>query len=272
MHARSRRVAFLLPLAALLAAPAALAAQDTDSEEWLDRCRRNHHGDRRETHCEVRETRLGARETVRVDGRENGGAVIRAWDGRDVLVRARIQSSAPTVAEARRMAQEIRVSTGEEIHATGPETGRRSHWSVSYEIFVPRRTNLEVEAVNGSIAVRNVTGRMSLRTHNGPLSLDGVGGDVRGRTDNGPLSVTLAGSRWEGGELDVETSNGPVNLSIPEGYSASLTTGTVNGPMNIDIPVTVQGRFPRRFTTELGRGGAPVRVVTTNGPVNVRRR
>jgi hypothetical protein len=35
--------------------------------------------------------------------------------------------------------------------------------------------------------------------------------------------------------------------------------------------VTVQGRFPRQFTTQLGAGGAPVRAVTTNGPVVVRR-
>ena len=65
--------------------------------------------------------------------------------------------------------------------------------------------------------------------------------------------------------------NGPVTLTVPSGYAATLTTGTVNGPMDIDIPITVQGRFPRQFTTDLGGGGAPIRVVTTNGPVRVSR-
>jgi len=125
---------------------------------------------------------------------------------------------------------------------------------------------------NGPVSVRGVSGEMELRAHNGPMSLNAVSGDVHARTDNGPLHVSLTGSRWSGEGLDAETTNGPVTLLVPSGYNASLTTGTVNGPMQVDFPVTVQGRFPRRFTTELGRGGPPVRVVTTNGPITVRRR
>jgi hypothetical protein len=83
--------------------------------------------------------------------------------------------------------------------------------------------------------------------------------------------VRLAGTRWSGEGLDAATTNGPVTLSVPGGYAATLTTGTINGPMNVDFPVTVRGRFPRQFTTELSGGGAPIRVVTTNGPVVVRR-
>jgi DUF4097 and DUF4098 domain-containing protein YvlB len=112
---------------------------------------------------------------------------------------------------------------------------------------------------------------MELSVTNGPLSLTDLAGDVHARATNGPLAVRLSGSRWDGQGLDAETTNGPVTLSIPAGYNASLTTGTVNGPMNIDIPVTVQGRFPRQFTTQLGTGGAPIRAVTTNGPIVVRR-
>ena len=131
---------------------------------------------------------------------------------------------------------------------------------------------LDLRTSNGPIAVNGVTGEIRLEAHNGPIALRGVGGSVHGRADNGPITVALEGDRWNGEGLDVETRNGPVTLTIPEGYNARLETGTVNGPMNIDIPVTVQGRFPRQFTTDLGRGGAPVRVVTTNGPVTVRRR
>src|SRR6185436_18707674 len=111
-----------------------------------------------------------------------------------------------------------------------------------------------------------------LRAHNGPLALRELGGDVHARADNGPLAVVLGGSGWSGDGLDAETTNGPVTLTVPAGYRATLTTGTVNGPMNIDIPLTMQGRFPRQFTTELGGGGTRVRAVTTNGPVTVHRR
>lgn len=271
MQIRIARAA--LPLAAALSL-FALPAPAQEDGDWVSRCYRSNRDNRnndREVFCEERETRLGSRDELRVDGRQNGGVSVRAWDGRDILVRARIQTYAETRDEARELARQVRVSTGGEIHAEGPEPGRRRHWSVSYEIFVPRRIDLEVETNNGPVSVTGVTGEMQLRAQNGPMSLRNVGGDVHARTTNGPLRVTLEGSRWNGEGLDAETTNGPVDLTIPSGYSAELETGTVNGPMNIEFPVTVQGRLNRRINTTLGRGGPPIRVITTNGPVTVRR-
>ncbi|HEX2204735.1 MAG TPA: DUF4097 family beta strand repeat-containing protein [Longimicrobium sp.] len=268
---RGSRRSFAAALALSLAAVPAHAQERGD--DWVERCRRWNRSDGRQVHCEVRETRLRADGSLSVDGRQNGGVSVRAWDGADVLVRAQIQTQAPSAAEAREIAREITVRTGgETVAAQGPEVGRRQSWSVSYEVFVPRRTNLQLRTNNGPISVNGVAGEMDLQAHNGPLTLREVAGDVRGRTTNGPVTVTLAGSSWSGAGLDVETTNGPVTLAIPEGYSAHLETGTVNGPMSIDFPVTVQGRVTRRISTDLGRGGAPIRVLTTNGPVTVRER
>jgi DUF4097 and DUF4098 domain-containing protein YvlB len=270
----SRLLLAALPLAAaiaLLPRPAAAQDDDDNDDDWVAHCQRWNGDGGRENVCEQRETHIAAPSLLSVDGRENGGVSVRAWDGSDVLVRQRIQAWAPSRDDARRMAQGVRVHTaGGEIYAEGPEASRREGYSVSYVIFVPRRMDLRLTTNNGPVAVNGVTGRMEIRAHNGPLALSELGGDVHARADNGPLAVRLGGSRWSGAGLDAATTNGPVTLSIPRGYSATLTTGTVNGPMNLDIPLTVQGRFPRQFTTELGGGGAPVRAVTTNGPVVVR--
>ncbi len=139
---------------------------------------------------------------------------------------------------------------------------------------MPRRGDVTAETVNGPVSAEDLAGRLDLRAVNGPVTLSGVAGDVHAHATNGPLTVDLAGTRWEGTGLDAETQNGPVTLSIPDGYSAELETGTVNGPMQIDFPITLQGRIGRmsRIRTTLGSGGSPVRVVTTNGPLNVRRR
>jgi len=270
-------LAAALPLAAALALlprPAAAQDRDDDGGDWVARCERWNSGGRdHQNFCEQRETRIAAPSLLSVDGRENGGVSVKAWDGSDVLVRQRIQAWAPTRDEARSVASAVRVRTsGGEISADGPDGDRRRGYSVSYEIFVPRRMDLRLVTNNGPVSVNGVTGRMEIRAHNGPLALRDLAGDVHARADNGPLAVVLGGSAWSGGGLDAETTNGPVTLSVPDGYRATLTTGTVNGPMNIDIPVTVQGRFPRQFTTQLGGGGSPVRAVTTNGPVVVRRR
>ncbi|HYH81526.1 MAG TPA: hypothetical protein VEX86_17105 [Longimicrobium sp.] len=272
---RTSRVLITLPLLAAVALlPRPAAAQDNDRDaDWVSRCQRWNGNNDREQFCEERVTRIAAPRLLSVDGRENGGVAVHAWDGDGVEVRQRIQAWAPSREEARQVAQQVRVHTaGGTIYADGPDNERRRGFAVSYVIMVPRRTDLRVETRNGPVGVTGVTGRMELSAVNGPLALRDLGGQVHARAENGPLSVQLTGSRWSGQGLDAETTNGPVTLSVPSGYAATLTTGTVNGPMNVDFPVTVRGRFPRQFTTELSGGGAPIRVVTTNGPVMVRRR
>jgi DUF4097 and DUF4098 domain-containing protein YvlB len=269
-----RPLLIALPLLAAVALPRPAAAQDEDRDEgnWVTRCQSWNRDSRRVNFCEERVVRMAAPRKLSVDGRENGGVSVRGWDGADVQVRQRIQAWAESDAAARQVAQAVRVHTaGGEIYADGPDNSRGSGFAVSYVVYVPRNLDLRVETRNGPVSVKGVSGEMELSAQNGPISLDRVGGDVRARAQNGPLTVRLAGTRWSGEGLDAETTNGPVTLSVPRDYSATLTTGTVNGPMNIGIPVTVQGRFPRQFTTQLGSGGAPIRIVTTNGPVQVQR-
>ena len=266
------RLGLIAPLAALALAGSTLSAQ-RDAENWLDRCREDSRRSDRAKYCEVRE--LGMRADDRpltVDAGQNGGVAVRAWDRDSIHVSARVQAQGDDEDEARDVARQIRIEVSRgTIRSDGPSMRRGTSWAVSYEIFVPRRTDLRVDTHNGPIAVQEVSGRMELTAVNGPLALDAVSGDVRARTTNGPLRVTLEGRRWEGTGLDAETTNGPVVLSIPRSYSAHLETGTVNGPMSIDFPITVQGRLRNRLSVDIGSGGAPVRVVTTNGPVTVRR-
>lgn len=270
----------LLVLAGLAATPGSAQRDDRDDEDWLQDCRRDDYGwrrhDRRYRYCEMRETGIHAPGgTLRVDPGRNGGVNIRAWDRDSIDIVVKIQVNAGSPDDAERLARDIRiVTTGGAIRAEGPARLDDEGWSVSFDIQAPRRSDLDLATENGPLSVRGVTGTMSLSAHNGPVALHGVAGDVHARVHNGPLTVYLAGNRWEGTGLDAETVNGPVVLAIPENYSARLETGTVNGPMSVDFPmtVTIQGRLNHRLNTTLGSGGAPVRVVTTNGPLVIRRR
>jgi hypothetical protein len=269
------RFATFLALAALALPGAALPAQDSD-QDWLDDCRRDSWRETRAKFCEIRETGLKATaRTLTVDPGMNGGVAIIGWDRDSIAVTARIQVNARSEDEAEAVARDIRIeAAGALVRAVGPDPGgRHEGWSVSFVVRVPRRTDLSLATENGPLSVRDVAGRMVLSTQNGPLALVGVGGDVRARAQNGPLHVKLAGARWEGAGLDAETMNGPADLRIPEGYNAKIEFGTVNGPMNVGFPLTVtlNGRVTDRISTTLGAGGALIRVVTTNGPMTVRR-
>ncbi len=235
-------------------------------------CNDRWQSDDRANHCEIKEFPVAATGRLSVNGGVNGGATIKGWSRGDVLVRAKIQTQAQTDAEARALAGQIRIFTsGSEVRAEGPEVRRGSGWGVSYEIFVPRQTDLSVKTHNGGIRIADVRGRIEFDALNGGVALARLAGSVHGRTTNGGLKIDLAGSQWEGEGLDASTTNGGVTMNVPAAYSARLETGTVNGGMKIDFPVTVQGEIGRRLSVTLGAGGALVRAVTTNGGVTIRR-
>lgn len=236
-------------------------------------CRDNWTNDKLVNHCEIKEQTLAATDDViSVDGRVNGGIGVQGWDRNEILMRTRIQTAGPSEAEANDLAKQIRIETaGSKIFASGPSNRTDHWWSVSYELFVPRHSNLSLKTNNGGISITDVNGRLEFSALNGGVNLKGIGGSVKGGTTNGGLNVELSGDRWDGEALDVSTTNGGVSMSIPENYSAHLETGTVNGRLHIDFPVTVQGDITRELAVNLGSGGATIRAMTTNGGVRIRR-
>ena len=227
---------------------------------------------------ELRETTIPASGSVTVDGRQNGGIHVIGEERSDVLVRSCIQTWAKTDEEAKSLASSIKIETGGTIKAD--DASETNHWSVSYEVHVPRSTNLDLTAHNGGIAISGVDGNAEFETMNGGLSLNNVAGNFKGRTTNGGVNVSLSGGSWKGSGLDVTTTNGGVNLTLPTSYAAHVETGTVNGGFSSDIPslnVTTEdvrgdrsGHYRnRRVETNLNGGGPTIRVITTNGGVRI---
>jgi hypothetical protein len=265
----------LLPVALLLLGvwPVTVAAapqqvRTVQDDEWCE----DERNDDNERYCEVREVTLSAdRDVIAVDAAPNGGVYVEGWDRNEILVRAKVVARADSRSEAREIAGEVGLDLGGTIEADGPRTGRDEGWWVSYRVFVPHRSNLNLESTNGGITIEDVDGRIEFRTTNGGIKLSRLKGDVNGRTTNGGVRVELEGDEWDGAGLDVQTTNGSVRLSIPEGYAAHLESGTTNGSFRIDFPITVQGRIDRRITAELGGGGRTIRAYTTNGSVVISR-
>lgn len=266
---------FTLLLVAIVAVSACVSQAQKKSEATM-KCRDDDGDNRYARHCEIKEQTLPASGAITVDGKTNGGIGIKGWDRHEILVRAKVETRAPSQAEADSLAQQVRIETAAlNIHAEGPESRDNYQWHVSYEIFVPRRSDLSLKAHNGGISIVEVNGRIDFRTTNGGVSLSRVGGAVSGNTTNGGVHVELSGARWEGETLDVRTTNGGVNLVMPENYSAHLETGTTNGNVQSDfplnVPLTERGRMPKDISVDLGGGGPTIRATTTNGGVHLSR-
>jgi Putative adhesin len=258
-------------------AVAALAAslsygQMQDNRDKQMTCDNGYRGDRARN-CLITEQSFAGTGRITVDGRENGGASVKGWLRNDILVRAKVESWADNAAEASNLTSQVHVATaGGQIVASGPAGINNTGWSVSYEIFVPQTTDLNLTTHNGGVSISDVRGRITFDAVNGGVHLRRIAGDVSGRTVNGGLTVELAGNTWEGRQLEARTDNGGVTISMPEHYSAHVETETVNGSIKSDFPVTIQGNINKnRLAFNVGSGGPLIHVTTTNGGVKLKR-
>lgn len=255
---------------------AAGTAVGQDKEKIKDKsdgfCSENWSSDNKESFRELREMNVAAGGVLDVDAGKNGGIGVRGDNRSDILVRACVQAWGQTVEAAKAAVGSVRVTTAGAIRAEGPD---ESNYSVSFQILVPRNTNLQLKAHNGGISISNVEGNLQFETMNGGVHLDNVAGDVRGRTTNGGVNVALTGNTWRGSGLDVETSNGGVHLTVPQNYAANIETGTVNGGFSSDIAALnvekdERGRARNKtVNAAINGGGAPIKVTTTNGGVRI---
>lgn len=202
----------------------------------------------------------------------NGGIDVIGEDRSDVSLEARVQTWAPSDSEASGLLSQVVIDTANgDVRDHGPHSHffGREGYSIDYRLHVPRHIAAEVHTMNGGIDLTRLDGTIRFGTTNGGVNLDQLAGDVRGETVNGGLNIALAGDRWQGAGLHAETTNGGVDLRIPDHYSAHLETGTVNGGISVGFPVTVQGEIKNHLSTDLGSGGPTVHVQTVNGGVSI---
>lgn len=158
-------------------------------------------------------------------------------------------------------------------------------------IYAPNGAALSLEAKNAPIAVNSITANIEARNANGPITLRDVGGQVRAdvtngpinisgnrgeyhlKVQNGPLNVALLGSRWEDGEIEGSTQNGPIELRLPPNYQSPVRVNTSKHSPVECRAVQCQGAVrveERPSVIEFDGANPVVRLSTINGPVAVR--
>lgn len=239
---------------------------------------------------ETRTIPRGSFSTLAITAARNGGVQVEGWDGADVSVTVCKFAGADDEASARRKLDAIRVNiSGGQISADVPE----SQASVHFYVRVPANITLSLEAHNGPLGLKNVTGTVQARTVNGPLSirhcsgtitaearngpvdLADTSGKVNVSAENGPVSVRLADLQWQGEGLQASTHNGPLDLRIPTRYQSGVeVVSDGHSPFRCDVCNEANRTWDNAGMKKvrLGNAGAPivVRLSTHNGPVSVR--
>jgi hypothetical protein len=198
----------------------------------------------------------------------NGGVEVIGWDRETVEIDGAKYGPSPEAADALRI--EIGDTPGAmEIHVSRPAdfSGNRG---ARFSLKMPRKAILErVFSSNGSIVVEGASGPARLRTSNGSIRVDNFEADLEARTSNGGIELSDIGgeviaSTSNGriraehlkGSLDVTTSNSSITADLAGArLSRSLRLETSNAPVDVTLP------------TGLARSA---RVSTSNGQIVMR--
>ena len=257
-------------LAALLLAPAALAAQERQSSRDFTLSERVP-DDRwirvRNLNGSVRVSATSG-DKVEVVGTKSW----RRGDPKDVRIETR-KSSDGSILICAMWTEDAHCSESSyESHSDGWRRDRNNDVSVDFEVRVPKGVKVGMWTVNGGVSVDGATNEVLAGTVNGGVDAASSGGPVQASTVNGSVHATMGA--FDGSQdLNFSTVNGTVVAEFTGEINADIDLTTVNGSFKTDWPVTITGRIdPKHLRATLGKGGRRIRLSTVNGNVELRRR
>ncbi len=257
----------------------------------------------------------------------NGPVDVTGWDQPTVEIDGAKYGSTPEAADAVRV-DITHTATAIEIHVNRPYD-LRGNLGARFSLKMPRKAILDrVESSNGPIVVQGATGPARLRTSNGSIRVENFDGSLDAHTSNGGIDLAYIGgeavaSTTNGhiqaenlkGTLDattsnssitvnlsgarlshpvrLETSNSPVDVTLPAGFENGARISTSNAPIAIRMPAGSNARVLARTNNAsissdfevkvegvvnknildgpIGTGGPLLDLTTSNAPIRLLR-
>ncbi len=204
----------------------------------------------------------------------NGAIHVTGWDRNEVKVDAiktgqdeQSLKEAQIIVEAGADAVSIRTKYPDHCHDCHPA-------SVEYTVMVPRQAALDhLDAVNGSVAIEGVTGRVKANSVNGAITVHGAASDSELTTVNGRVEADY--DRVAGSKVALKAVNGTLALNLPANFGARIKASTLHGGIrsNFDLPVRNAEFGPgSSLDSTIGDGAVEISLTTVNGGIQLNRR
>jgi DUF4097 and DUF4098 domain-containing protein YvlB len=281
------------------AAPSVLRAQDEDDDDYRSKV----------------DTTFAFDKTGSVSlSLHEGEIIVRAWSRPQVQIRAYSEHSTIHLdASSMRVSLDLGRERGGDSHfeVTVPEGARVSAQTISGDITITgtkgsvdaqtQSGDIEVEdaadiidisSVSGDVRANTLRGSVEARAVSGDVDLADVQGDIEGNSVSGDIQIRGAVSKYvrakstsgdvmydgnidTAGRYELGSHSGEVEISIPEGTSATFTVATYNGTIDSDFPITLQPGDhglgnSKRFTFSIGHGDARVNAESFSGDITIR--
>ena len=190
-----------------------------------------------------------------------------------------------------------------------PEERRRQNIQVDHQVILklPRRIDLSVKSVSGSLRVADVDGPVHVSSISGSANIGNVGGKLQVSSVSGSLEVgnvgaearvtSISGNLGLGqvnGSLDVSSISGGLNATLvslsPEGIHIKSVSGSVeigfksevnadfnaehvSGQVYLDVPNVTRDSDAKssNVRARLGAGGTPITISSVSGNIRLTR-
>ena len=129
---------------------------------------------------------------------------------------------------------------------------------------------VKVQTSNGAIRIEQCPGSIEARTSSGEIAIQQARGPLSARTSDGRIGVEMEPAEGAA-QVELVTSNGPLEIRLPAQVSARLVADTSNARITMERPAAgrVEVGSPH-LETVLGDGEGSVRLRTSNGPIRIR--
>jgi DUF4097 and DUF4098 domain-containing protein YvlB len=185
-----------------------------------------------------------------------GGITVTGYSGKEVIVEARVRSTALQEREdeeevnekakgmrlIRSSASGLSITEEDNVMSIGSQSMKTA---VDITIQVPFKTTLKLGCFNnGDISVEKVTGEVEVNNHNGGITLSDITGSVVANTFNGELKVTFV-SLTPDKPMSFTTWNGDVDITLPASLKADVKMNSQQGDIYSDFDVQIKAQPPQ---------------------------
>jgi len=227
-------IANLTPLAAILGALSAFAAQDV----------------REEFHQNYPLNKAGKIFLENV----NGNVHVVTWD------RDEVKLDAVKHAKKQELLDEVKIEVDAKADSIRIKTkypdsrkSRNNSTGVDYTLTVPKQSNLA-----------------KVSTVNGPVTATGLANEANLSSVNGSVRASFFEVKKD---ASLKSVNGSVTVAFPKETDADLSGSTLNGGISSDFGLNVKSHFPvgKNLDTRLGKGGPVIKMSSVNGGIHIDR-
>lgn len=183
----------------------------------------------------------------------NGGMTIKAYEGKEVLIEARIRperESRHERTDKKKMGMRrleiastgLTVEEEDNVMRVGAETMNRT---IDLMIQVPKKIALKLSCLNdGDIKVDGVTGEIEVNNQNGAIALTNVSGSVVAYAHNDDITVSFVKIEPEK-TMSFVSWNGDVDVTFPPEMRAKTKMKTTQGDVYSDFEIKLEASANR---------------------------